>query len=140
MTYRLPTEAEWEFACRAGTTTAYYSGDMLFDSHEWTIHNSEFKANPVGTKRPNPFGLFDMHGNLSEWCQDRFDETWYAQSPATDPVGPATGAVYAQRGGHWDYNSFLRSAFRVGKTEGVFHYTIGFRVVRELDRSSAGTR
>lgn len=129
-TYRLPTDAEWEYACRAGTTSAYYSGDVLLDSHEWSIRNSDVKAHPVATKRPNPFGLFDMHGNLSEWCQDRFDETWYGQSPSTDPVGPLTGVTYVLRGGNWDYNSFMRSAYRSGRTENVFHYTIGFRVVR----------
>ena len=130
-TYRLPTEAEWEFACRAGTTTAYSCGDQLLDSHEWSIRNSDVKAHPVALKRPNPFGLFDMHGNLSEWCRDRFDEKWYAQSPPTDPIGPETGTAYGLRGGNWDYNSFLRSAYRTGKTEDIFHYTIGFRVVRE---------
>ncbi len=132
-TYRLPTEAEWEFACRAGTTTAYYSGDQLLDSHEWSIRNSDFKSHPVGAKQPNPFGLFDMHGNLSEWCRDRFDEKWYAQSPLTDPIGPVTGTAYVLRGGNWDYNSFLRSAYRSGRTQDIFHYTIGLRVVRALD-------
>ncbi|MBC7817344.1 MAG: SUMF1/EgtB/PvdO family nonheme iron enzyme [Planctomycetaceae bacterium] len=132
-TYRLPTEAEWEYACRAGTTSAYYSGDTLLDSHEWSIRNSDVKAHPVATKRPNPFGLFDMHGNLSEWCRDRFDHAWYAKSPSTDPTGPESGAAYALRGGNWDNNSFLRSAYRIGKAEDVFHYTIGFRVVREFD-------
>ncbi len=137
-TYRLPTEAEWEYACRAGTTTAYSCGETLLDSHEWSLRNSDSKPQPVATKRPNPWGLFDVHGNLSEWCQDRFDEKWYQQSPLNDPLNDSSGPphVYVVRGGHFGYHCILRSAYRTPQSQNVFHPTIGFRVVREINAST----
>jgi formylglycine-generating enzyme required for sulfatase activity len=124
-TYRLPTEAEWEYACRAGTTTRYYSGDdpetlakvanvadapakaKLSESESvrtWTIKGSDgyvFTA-PVGKFKPNAFGLYDMHGNAWQWCADWYGAEYYAKSPADDPTGPNTGNARVLRGGSWE--------------------------------------
>jgi formylglycine-generating enzyme required for sulfatase activity len=122
--YRLPTEAEWEYACRAGTTGDYAGNhaDMA-----WYDKNSGYKTHPVGTRQPNGFGLHDMHGNVLEWCQDWYDASYYASSPATDPQGPGSGQYRVLRGGQWDLNaSYLRSAHRLDYPPvGRF----GFRVV-----------
>ena len=97
--YRLPTEAEWEYACRAGTTTAYSFGDDPDDLEDygWYFDNSDDKYQKVGTKKPNPWGLYDMHGNVYEWCLD-----WYGPYPtgkANDPTGPPEGKEKVARGG-----------------------------------------
>ena len=89
--YRLPKEAEWEYACRAGTQTKYSFGDDESDlgDHAWFVMNSKNQMHAAGQKRPNGWGLFDMHGNSLQWCQDRFDSGYYASSPLDDPAGPA---------------------------------------------------
>jgi formylglycine-generating enzyme required for sulfatase activity len=91
--YRLPTEAEWEYACRGGTTGAYPFGDDARDlpRHAWFKANAARKPHPVGQLRPNPFGLFDMSGNVAEWCNDWYGRDYYAQGPAADPQGPPKG-------------------------------------------------
>jgi formylglycine-generating enzyme required for sulfatase activity len=113
--YRLPTEAEWEYAARAGTTSQYSFGDGAdsLGRHAWYDGNSEMKAHPVGQKKANPWGLHDMHGNVWEWVQDWHGEDYYAKSPASDPRGPSEGSFRVLRGGSWYFDAEgLRSANR----------------------------
>ena len=100
-TYRLPTEAEWEYACRAGSTSIYNFGNEsgIFTRYGWFYKNSNNKTNPVGKKRSNAWGLHDMHGNVWEWVQDWYDEDYYENSPGTDPQGPNSGFYRVLRGG-----------------------------------------
>ena len=135
-TYRLPTEAEWEYACRGGTTTQYSFGDdvALLEQYGWYSKNAGGKANPVGTKLPNAFGLHDMHGNLYEWCSDFYEEKWYEKSLLDDPNGPASGSSRVLRGGYWSFTaSYCRSAYRGSNTPSNRLYNYGFRCVRVLD-------
>jgi formylglycine-generating enzyme required for sulfatase activity len=134
--YRLPTEAEWEYACRAGTVSAYSFGDNpnLLDEHGWHLHNSGGGCQPrlheVAEKKPNPWGLFDMHGNVYEWCADWYDATLVG---GDDPVGPAvTTSFHVLRGGVWCHSaSHCRSASRNAKYGPPWSgdHSIGFRVV-----------
>jgi sulfatase modifying factor 1 len=141
--YHLPTDAQWEYACRAGTTTQYSFGDdpLQLDGFGWHFDNSGGEsraAAPVGLKAPNPFGLFDMHGNVLEWCQDRFDPTWYATSPVEDPECPLDGGGYhTVRGGSW-WNRAVssRSAFHTSGSGTQLFSHLGFRVVRPVPRAS----
>jgi formylglycine-generating enzyme required for sulfatase activity len=113
--YRLPTEAEWEYACRAGSTSKYGFGDAETElpRYAWFKPHSQGKPRPVGLKQPNRWGLFDMHGNVWQWCHDRYGETYYNEGPAENPRGPATGAMRVLRGGAWDCTAEkLRSAYR----------------------------
>lgn len=135
--YRLPTEAEWEYACRAGTTTQYSFGDDLakLDDYGWFDKNSTRAAIHVGTRRPNPFGLLDMHGNVIEWCQDLYSQRQYAISTtAQDPTGPVSGESRSARGGSWFHGAAsTRSAYRTAFLPLGGNYTVGFRIVRTLD-------
>jgi len=109
--YRLPTEAEWEYACRAGTTTAYNTGNTISDNTGWYYDNSGSKTHEVGLKTANAWGLYDMHGNVFEWCWDRYGS--YSSGAQMNPAGAVTGASRVQRGGSWYYYSrVLRSACR----------------------------
>jgi len=132
--YRLTTEAEWEYACRAGTTTRFSFGDdeNLLGEHAWYNQNSGSKTHPVGKKKPNPFGLFDMYGNVWEWCWDWFDAGYYNITSAhIDPKGPKTGEARVVRGGSWlNYAIFLRSANRNGDAPAECYFDIGFRLAR----------
>ncbi|MHC6202215.1 formylglycine-generating enzyme family protein [Breznakiellaceae bacterium SP9] len=126
--YRLPTEAEWEYACRAGTTTPYSSGNSV-DTAGWYSSNSGDTTHPVGTKQANVWGLYDMHGNVWEWCWDWYGD--YSSGDQTDPLGAASGSYRVWRGGGWDsIATYLRSAYRHGDSPTGRGSGLGFRVVR----------
>jgi len=129
----LPTEAEWEYACRAGTTTQFWFGDDVaeLEQHEWYNKNVGGRARAVGLKSPNPFRLYDMAGNVREWCSDFYDAKWYEISPLNDPVGPIAGSNRVLRGGHWHSSaSYCRSAFHSYYPPSVRYANLGFRAVR----------
>ena len=137
--YRLPSEAEWEYACRAGTTNKFSFSDDARDAdpYAWTAENSEATTHPVGQKRPNPWGLHDMHGNVWEWCLDWFGQ--YPTVPLVDPAGPASGKFKVFRGGSWNHEmEFTRSAnrFTMSPSNGI--YFVGFRVVLSPIRQQPG--
>ncbi len=129
--YRLPTEAEWEYACRAGTQTRWSFGDDEKDlgRYAWYTDNSGNRPHPVGTRDPNAWGLYDMHGKVWEWCWDWYGA--YSAGPQTDPTGPPTGDRRVLRGGAFDVVArFLRSAVRDGGRPGYRYRFSGFRGVR----------
>jgi formylglycine-generating enzyme required for sulfatase activity len=141
--YRLPTEAEWEYACRAGTTTPYYLGESvtieevhyfgLSASTSAKVLSATGKPEKVGSHSANPWGLFDMHGNVLEWCQDWWSETYYAESPAVDPAGPRDGWQRVARGGSFSqFAADCRSAARLGRAPGARLNTVGFRVAMNI--------
>ena len=143
--YRLPTEAEWEYACRAGSDTAFSFGAHLNGANSNVDGTSPYevasggpfqkRTEVVGRSGPaNPFGLFDMHGNVWEWCHDFYEDAYYSQSPAKDPQGPATGSGYVLRGGAWDSRAEeARSASRRRGGPELAGPSYGFRVVLEID-------
>ncbi len=141
--YRLPTEAEFEYACRGGTTTDYFWGSTPDKIKEfaWYDKNSGGRPKPVGTKKPNPFGLFDIAGNVWEWCNDFYAVDYYKTSPKTDPRGPATGQNKVVRGGAWRFSDDnCRSGYRYNESPGYadvcFGYDIyGFRCVKKISDS-----
>lgn len=129
--YRLPTEAEWEYACRAGTTTAYSCGndELALRDYAWFHDNANRRTHPVGRKQPNPWCLYDMHGNVFQWCQDVYVD--YQDLPAIDPVGRGNKTVRVARGGSWYCPSaqLVRSAFRHAFDRDTRTDYIGFRIV-----------
>jgi formylglycine-generating enzyme required for sulfatase activity len=142
-TYRLPTEAEWEYACRAGTKTAFSFGDTISTDQANYNGNAVFgngrkgvyreRPMPVGTFPPNAFGLYDMHGNVNQWCQDWYDKDYYKKSPRNDPVNETGSEMRVLRSGSWgSYPGICRSANRSGSTPDYRNRTIGIRVVMLL--------
>jgi formylglycine-generating enzyme required for sulfatase activity len=139
--YRLPTEAEWEYACRAGTTTAWFFGDSpaKLGDYAWFRDNCMRTPQAIGVKRPNPWGLYDLYGNVWEWCHDFYAEDYYKASPERDPRGPEKGNTRVIRGGAWSSKpNQCRSAYRDQEypefTDVCFaadrNGLIGFRCVR----------
>jgi formylglycine-generating enzyme required for sulfatase activity len=128
--YRLPTEAEWEYACRAGTTSDYSfgDGDSELGDYAWYDSNSGGSSHPVGLKKPNPWGLYDMHGNVHEWVHDWLGG--YSGGELTDPMGPVSGSLRVVRGGSWGTNCIQRSADRNRHSPVPRSLILGFRVVR----------
>jgi len=130
----LPTEAQWEYACRAGSTTRYCFGDddSMLSQFGWHGKNSGGRSHPVGTKKPNAWGLYDMHGNVWEYCQDWFSGSYYANSPTDDPTGPEKGDYRVMRGGsfHVTFPAFCRSAYRSSHVLNGKSYSQGFRLAQ----------
>jgi formylglycine-generating enzyme required for sulfatase activity len=141
--YRLPTEAEWECACRAGTTTAYFFGDdpAKLGDYAWIDRNSGGHPRPVGQKQPNPWGLYDVCGNVWEWCNDFYQVDYYREAPRQDPRGPKAGGTKVVRGGAWRFSAErARSGYRYNENPGYadvcFGYDIyGFRCVRKVSET-----
>ena len=141
--YRLPTEAEWEYASRAGSQADYpFGGDpRKLRTYAHYSENAGNRTLPVGTLKPNAWGLFDMLGNVAEWCQDRYAEGYYQASPAQDPRGPAEGANRVLRGGAWNSRAdacrvTYRSFDNPGITDACFAKDVyGFRCVRNLNEA-----
>lgn len=128
LSFDLPTEAQWEYACRAGTSTIYYWGNSMDGNYAWYTSNSWGKAHPVGTKRPNDWGLYDMSGNVWEWNLDLYNS---GLSYGTDPKGPSSGSSRVWRGGCWNYDeSYCTSSNRYNTPAYTYYY--GFRLVRTL--------
>ncbi|MGA2230279.1 MAG: formylglycine-generating enzyme family protein [Tepidisphaeraceae bacterium] len=128
--FELPTEAQWEYACRAGTTTDYYFGDdpAKLGDYAWYLDNAGNHSHPVGQKKPNNWGLYDMHGNVCQWCADWFGS--YAPGDATDPTGPTSGEAAVLRGESWvGLPHELRSAGRVATPIYYRNSHVGLRLV-----------
>jgi formylglycine-generating enzyme required for sulfatase activity len=145
-TYKLPTEAEWEYTARAGSSSAFANGgiselqcgfDSNLDAMGWYCGNSDKRTHPAARKQPNTWGLYDMHGNVYEWCQD-----WYGNYPSgsvTDPTGPSSGSDRVFRGGSWSYGARnCRSADRYSYTPGYGYNNLGFRILSTGVQAESG--
>ncbi|KOR31647.1 hypothetical protein TI05_12325, partial [Achromatium sp. WMS3] len=135
--YRLPTEAEWEYCCRAGTTTRYWWSDAVGKNNancsdcgsQWYNRRTV----PVGSFKPNPWGLYDVHGNVWEWCNDWYADDYYQQSPDHDPIGPKDGAARVLRGGSWLLSAdYVRAANRSRHVPGFRVSSVGLRLTLGL--------
>jgi len=131
-TFRLPTEAEWEYACRSGGKSEKYSGGDNADAVAWYAGNSGGRTHPVGQKRPNGLGIYDMSGNIGEFCQDWYDKDYYGRSPRNNPLGPSSNGHRVIRGGGWNtYRaSYERCASRDWTNPIGRSHNEGFRLVR----------
>jgi formylglycine-generating enzyme required for sulfatase activity len=139
--YRLPSEAQWEYACRAGSKANYFFGDKFDDlpTFGWIGSSAGHRAHAVGELKENPFGLFDVYGNVTEWCNDWYDAGYYATSPSTDPEGPQSGTERVERGmGFNILPVFARSAHRGSTPPEQAAGVRGFRVVRNGPPVPAG--
>jgi sulfatase modifying factor 1 len=133
MNYRLPTEAEWEYAALGGNSSKgyRYSGSNSCSAVAWNVGNACMMVHPVGKKKPNELGIYDMTGNVFEWCNDWYSPDWYMISPKNDPAGPVDGAFRVIRGGSWFYDSAgLRVADRESANPTYRYGYVGFRLCR----------
>ena len=133
--YRLPTEAEWEYACRAGTATPFWFDYDQLDVWHANMHTKKKQTSTVGKYPSNFFGIHDQHGQVWEWCQDWYAADYYqlfANQSAVDPTGPESGASRCLRGGSWDDAVYCRSASRLNDIPTSRNYFIGFRVLCEM--------
>ena len=142
-TYRLPTEAEWEYAARAGSQSTYCFGPETskLDGYAWLQTNSGGQTHPVGLLSPNDWGLYDMHGNVHEWCADWYMRTYYAGSPSKHPAGPRKGVARVLRGGDWGSESwYCRCAIRSLSSPQRRSPRVGFRIVKDVKEPARGKR
>lgn len=131
-TFRLPTEAEWEYAARGGNKSKgyKYSGSNTIGDVAWYTSNSSSKTHQVGTKAPNELGLYDMSGNVWEWCSDWYSSSYYSSSPSTNPTGPTSGSIRVRRGGSWSNSAnYCRVSGRYFFDPGYRNSFLGFRLV-----------
>ena len=129
--YRLPTESEWEYTCRAGTTTAYSFGDNITPKDANYFDSNTGKTLAGGSYKPNAFGLYDMHGNVHEWCEGWYEK--YPVEPVTDPKGPAIGEKKVLRGGSFGtLDAKVRSSFRFIFSPSGQYFDFGFRLARTI--------
>ncbi len=127
--YRLPTEAEWEYACRSGGKEEMFCGGDELSALAWFDRTGGGNTQPVGQRQPNGLGLYDMSGNVWEFCSDRYDANYYGVSPEKNPQGPAEGRYFVKRGGSWSIGPrFLRATVRGRSDAADRHYSTGFRV------------
>jgi formylglycine-generating enzyme required for sulfatase activity len=138
MTYRLPTEAEWEYAARGGGRFERYAGGDELDALAWYSANADGTTHPVGLKKPNALGLYDMSGNVWQWNADWFSQNYYRQSPRNNPKGPADGTKKVFRGGSWFYDARgVRASYRDFAAPDYRSSYLGFRLVLEAERKEA---
>ena len=127
--YRLPSEAEWEYAARGGTSTEFFWGNKIDNDFVWYFGTSNYQAHPVGLKKPNPFGLYDILGNVWEWVEDWFSNAYYKKSPINNPKGPQSGRFKVKRGGSQaNLISHIKSHTRYRASINKRHYINGFRI------------
>ena len=135
-TYRLPTEAEWEFAARGGKKSKgyKYAGSNEIEAVAWYFENSENKTHPVGRKKPNELGIYDMTGNVWEWCSDWYGESYYNSSPGNNPQGPDSGTYRVMRGGSWGNDAgYCRVARRRNRNPDLRDDDLGFRLLSPVE-------
>lgn len=139
--FRLPSEAEWEYAARGGTSTQFYWGDKIDNDYVWYFGTSNYKTHPVGLKKPNPFGLYDMLGNVWEWVEDWFSRDYFKTSALHNPKGPETGKFKVKRGGSQaNLISHIKSHTRYRASVNKRHHINGFRIAFSAEKPNWSRR